>query len=115
MSELQALLAIHKALADETRIRMLAVLQGLGELCVCDLEAGLGVTQSRASRHMSVLRGAGLVDDRREGQWVYYRIAADPSPSVARALEALAADTRDLPATAADIASTREARRSPCK
>ncbi len=115
MSELQSLLELHKALADETRVRMLVVLQALGELCVCDLEAGLDVTQSRASRHMSVLRHAGLVDDRRDGQWVYYRIAAEPSPSVARALAALTEDAGQLDDLKADIEATREARRSPCR
>lgn len=115
MSELQAVLDLHKALADETRVRMLVVLQALGELCVCDLEVGLDVTQSRASRHMSVLRSAGLVDDRRDGQWVYYRIATEPSPSVRRALASIEADAAQLPALKADIAATRKARRSPCR
>ena len=66
---------LHKALADETRLRIVRLLQELGEHCVCDVETGLDVTQSRASRHGTTLRQVGLVADRREGQWVYYRLA----------------------------------------
>ena len=80
---------LFAALADETRLRMLVVLQELGELCSCDLETGLEVTQSRASRHLSTLRRAGLVLDRRDGPFVYYRLAEplpeEPAPVRARA------------------------------
>ena len=54
-----------RALSDETRLRILVVLSELGELCACDLESGLEITQSRASRHLATLRHAGLVEDRR--------------------------------------------------
>lgn len=63
-----------KALGDETRIRMVALLAH-GELCVCHLESALSLTQSNTSRHLSVLRAAGVVDARRKGGWVYYRLA----------------------------------------
>jgi len=103
---------LFAALADETRLRMLVVLHRLGELCACDLEAGLEVTQSRASRHLGTLRRVGLVEDRRDGAFVYYRLA-DPLPPVARpTLDALFA-TR-LPTSAADLTRTKKQRRSPC-
>ncbi len=65
---------LFKGLADDTRLAMLALLLGHGELCVCDLEHTLGVTQSKASRHLRYLKAAGLLEDRRGAQWVFYRI-----------------------------------------
>jgi ArsR family transcriptional regulator, arsenate/arsenite/antimonite-responsive transcriptional repressor len=65
--------ALFHALSDETRVRILALLRS-GERCVCDLQAALGAAQSRLSFHLRVLRQAGLVADRREGRWAYYRI-----------------------------------------
>lgn len=64
-----------KALSDETRLLCLALLFVEKELCVCDLEIALGISQSKTSRHLRYLLNAGLVTDRREGLWVYYRIA----------------------------------------
>jgi ArsR family transcriptional regulator len=64
-----------KALSDETRLRILALLTQ-GELCVCDLMAVLQLPQSTVSRHLAYLRNAGLLTDRREGVWMYYRIAS---------------------------------------
>jgi ArsR family transcriptional regulator len=63
---------IFKALSDETRLRILALLRD-GELCVCDLMAPLGLPQSTISRHLAYLRNAGLVEDRRQGIWMFYR------------------------------------------
>jgi len=109
------LVEMHKALADETRLRALRLLQELGELCVCDVEAGLDITQSRASRHLNQLRQAGLVADRRDGPWVYYRIA-EPLPEAAKAcLGALRDATRSHAQVKSDVKATRAARRSPCK
>lgn len=65
---------IFKALADETRLRILALLLAEGELCVCDIMAALQLPQSTASRHLAYLKNAGWVDDRREGVWIYYSI-----------------------------------------
>ncbi len=61
------------ALADPTRRRALQLLMAHDELCVCELMAELRVSQSRMSRHMSTLKAAGLVLDRRDAQWVRYR------------------------------------------
>lgn len=65
---------IFKSLADETRLRILLLL-GDDELCVCDLMAILQLPQSTVSRHLAYLRNAGFVDDRRQGIWMYYRLA----------------------------------------
>src|SRR3974390_2545179 len=66
---------LFKALADETRRKIRWLLRGQEELCVCDIMGVLGITQSKASRHLRYLFNAGLVTDRREGLWMYYRIS----------------------------------------
>jgi ArsR family transcriptional regulator, arsenate/arsenite/antimonite-responsive transcriptional repressor len=71
-----------KAMADETRLQMLVLLAKHAELCVCDLEHTLDITQSKASRHLRYLLNARLVDDRRDGLWVYYRLADGLEPSL---------------------------------
>ena len=68
---------IFKALGDETRLRIMALLIQYGELCVCDIENVIDATQSKTSRHLRYLLHAGLVQDRRVGVWVHYRVAAD--------------------------------------
>jgi DNA-binding transcriptional ArsR family regulator len=68
---------LFQALADDTRLQMLALLRQHGELCVCDLEHVLDITQSKASRHLRYLYNAGLVKDRRANVWIHYRIAED--------------------------------------
>lgn len=62
-------------MSDETRLRCLVLLQREGELCVCELTHALGESQPKISRHLAMLRDAGVVSDRRQGQWVYYRIS----------------------------------------
>lgn len=68
---------LFKALSEETRIEILALLLKHEELCVCDVEEVLAVSQSKASRHLRYLLAAGLVQDRRDGLWVRYRIPDD--------------------------------------
>jgi DNA-binding transcriptional ArsR family regulator len=68
------ILNITKALSDENRIRVLMMLVD-GELCVCQIIAMLGLSPSTVSKHMSILRQAGLVETRKEGRWIYYRLA----------------------------------------
>jgi ArsR family transcriptional regulator, arsenate/arsenite/antimonite-responsive transcriptional repressor len=79
---------LFHALSDETRLAVLAMLRH-GERCVCDLQDALDVAQSRLSFHLRVLRDAGLVRDRKEGRWSYYRLEID-------ALEELHDITRQL-------------------
>ncbi len=80
---------LFKALADETRLEMLALLVQREELCVCRFEEALDITQSKASRHLRYLLNAGLVSDRRDGVWVHYRIASDLPTEQAELLRAL--------------------------
>jgi len=74
---MKATAQIFKALSDETRLRIMALLVGGQELCVCDIMAALDLPQSTVSRHLSYLRNTGLVDDRRQGIWMYYRISRE--------------------------------------
>jgi ArsR family transcriptional regulator len=63
-----------KALCDLTRLRMLVLLSREGELCVCELTHALNEIQPKISRHLALLREIGVVLDRRQGQWIYYRL-----------------------------------------
>ena len=76
-------MAITKALADETRVRVLLALQR-GELCVCQIVELTGLATSTMSKHMSILKQARLVESRKEGRWMYYRLADAEVPELVR-------------------------------
>lgn len=65
---------VAKAVADPSRMRILKLLEG-GELCVCQLTTVLGLATATVSKHLAALKVAGLVLQRRDGKWVYYRLA----------------------------------------
>jgi ArsR family transcriptional regulator len=67
---------LFHALSDEARLQIIEILLG-GEHCVCDLMTHIDAAQSRLSYHLKVLKDAGLVLDRREGRWSYYRLQRD--------------------------------------
>jgi ArsR family transcriptional regulator len=91
-----------KALADETRLRIVALLLCSGELCVCDITATLQLPQSTVSRHLSYLKNAGWVTDRREGVWIVYALSTDDlmKTQLAGVLKQL---LTELPVVAADL------------
>lgn len=70
------LLQRFQAIAEETRLEIVRRLTG-GERCVCELQDELGAAQSRLSFHLKKLKDAGLLADRREGRWVYYRLVPE--------------------------------------
>lgn len=70
------LLKIGFATSDETRLRILAFLAREGECCVCELEASLGIFQSRISRHLKILKEAGFLEVKRKGKWAYYALTS---------------------------------------
>ncbi len=76
-------LAITKALADENRIRMLLALKPQ-ELCVCQVIELFGLAPSTVSKHLSILRHARLIDSRKSGRWMHYRVAGTEAPPSAR-------------------------------
>lgn len=67
------LVAIFKALSDETRLRVIKLLEE-GELCVCDITAALDMSQPKVSFHLSALKDAGLIRDRKQGKWTHYSL-----------------------------------------
>lgn len=89
------ILAVLSAIAEPTRLQALRLLSDGSEHCVCELMKKLDATQSRMSRHMQVLRQAGLVVDRRDAQWVRYRLNADLPPEIRAVIDAVLATDAD--------------------
>lgn len=85
---------VLSALSDPTRRRALKLLHAAEELCVCELMHVLGVSQSRMSRHMSRLKKAGLVLDRRDAQWVRYRCNPAVTAEILAVVRSVLAATR---------------------
>lgn len=102
---IEPLVRVFRALGDETRLR-LVVLLSAGELCVCHLVAALDQPQPLVSRHLAVLRGAGLVRSRREGGWAHYMLVPPAEPAIARILRELASAVAE-PTLSADLARLR--------
>jgi ArsR family transcriptional regulator len=94
--------AFTRALADSTRLRLLVLLQNRIELCVCDLTEALTLPQPKISRHLSILRAAGLLQDRRSGLWIHYKIHPDTPAWALDALAAIARGCADDPPFAQD-------------
>ena len=88
-TQLDQMASLFQALGDGTRLRILGLLLA-GEVCVCDIYESLKIPQSKASRHLAYLRKAGLVDSRRDGLWIHYRLASAEDP----ALQTIAAAVR---------------------
>ena len=86
---MQKLALMFKALSDETRLQIMALLSIHGELCVCDFEGLLDISQSKSSRHLRYLWNADLVQNRRQGKWMYYRLPDAPDPACQTLLDAL--------------------------
>ena len=82
---------VLSALAEPTRLGAVKILADGGEHCVCELMRELGASQSRMSRHMQMLKQAGLVTDRRDAQWVRYRLRSDLVPEIRDILQAVLA------------------------
>jgi ArsR family transcriptional regulator, arsenate/arsenite/antimonite-responsive transcriptional repressor len=74
MTALARLVQVHKAIAHPTRLRLLAALRG-GPLCVCQMTVVVKLAASTVSEHLSELRKAGLITDRKDGRWVEYRLS----------------------------------------
>ncbi len=85
-----------KALSETVRLRILALLIE-GERCVCDLMAVLDLPQSTVSRHLATLRTTGWIKGRRQGQWMYYRLAGAEDPLQQQTLELLRRELVALP------------------
>lgn len=91
------LATIFKTLSDESRLRIYNILLVSGELCVCDIEATLGFTQTKVSRHLAYLKRAGLVKDRRQGLWMLYSIAEPKKAEQSQLLRTIAEGLKSNP------------------
>jgi len=78
---MEDILEVASALSDRTRLRLLLSLRDR-ELCACQLVEFIGLADSTVSRHMSILKSAGLVDSRKSGRWVYYKLSKTDTQSV---------------------------------
>jgi len=90
-----------KVLADEARLKIIWLLFHHEELCVCDVMAALGITQSKASRHLATLKHAGLVTDRKDGLWSYYALCPAEDELAKTHLALLRRSLSDTPDAAA--------------
>lgn len=106
---MKKVLAVTRALGDENRLRALAMLRD-GELCVCRIIEMLELAPSTVSKHMSILKQAGLVETRRAGKWTYYR-PADETDDSAEIVSWLLRRLADDPKIAADSVRLAEIRR----
>lgn len=96
-----------KALADVTRLRIISLLLH-GELCGCDVQHVLGISQPNISRHLTYLKNSGLVQDRRAGFRIYYRLAAPTAPARGLLFDYLRAAFRDEPQLTEDMEKLKE-------
>lgn len=92
---------LFRALADRTRLRLLNLMSGQ-DICVCYLVEALGTSQPKISRHLAYLRRAGLVEARREGKWMHYRIARAGDSVAGRILAEVQRALADDPVLARD-------------
>ena len=93
---------VAKAVADPSRVRILKLLEA-GELCVCQITTVLELAPATVSKHLAGLKTAGLVQQRRDGKWVYYRLAERDFNAYARSfLDLVVASLKDDPTTAED-------------
>lgn len=83
------ILTVLSALAEPTRMQAMRIVNDGSEHCVCELMQRLSVSQSRMSRHMQVLKQAGLVVDRRDAQWVRYRRTPHLAPEIEEVVDAV--------------------------
>lgn len=100
--ELKDDLAVFKACSDETRLRLLFLLSER-ELCVCELVSILNMPQGKVSRHLSTLKHAGLVSDRRDGVWMYYALTAPNTDLKQWLVSYLKEGRQDKPAVQEDL------------
>lgn len=103
-----------QALGDNTRLRLLN-LMGDQEICVCYFVEIIGAPQPKISRHLAYLRSAGIVDARREGKWMHYRIVMPPHIGATQILKQALASLKEDKAMQADTARLTKACCSPSK
>ncbi len=101
-----------KACSDQTRLRLLNLLAAEGEICVCHLVDVLGTNQPKVSRHLAYLKRAGLVSDRKDSLWVYYRLSESLAAHAARLIECVNSCCADSPEAQQDVTKLREVKQA---
>ncbi len=94
---------VFKVLGEPTRLRLVVLLSLQGETCVCQLAEALAVPNFKVSRHLGIMRMAGLVEARREGTWMYYRLSKPRNRMEECLQECFRECLRDHPTTRADL------------
>lgn len=107
INRLEPLVDLYKALAHPTRLRILALLRD-GELCVCQINAVIGLAGSTLSEHLAELRRAGLLAERKDGRWVYYALGLDAG--IQELAGALWTRLDDVPQVREDMQTSRRLR-----
>lgn len=102
---------IFKALSDETRLRILSLLWD-NEMCVCEIEACLGLSQSNASRHLTALKNAGILTSYKQAQWAHYKLSDTFCLENKELTGYLASKLRALPTYEADAQKAAECRQA---
>jgi ArsR family transcriptional regulator len=100
-SELPALEQLFRALADDTRLRILGLLAA-GEVCVCNIHGALNLPQPAVSRHLAYLRKSGLAAARRDGLWMHYSLQMPSEPGSAKVLKAALEAVGAVPSAGSD-------------
>jgi ArsR family transcriptional regulator, arsenate/arsenite/antimonite-responsive transcriptional repressor len=106
---------LFKALSDPTRLRCIVLLVTHKELCVCELTHALALPQPKISHHLATLRRAGLVSDRKEGLWIYYRINTALPAWVIKLIQLTANDLKDKEPYSEDASALAEMPNRPIK
>jgi ArsR family transcriptional regulator len=104
--------SLLKACADQTRLRLLNLLAAEGEVCVCHLVDVLGTNQPKVSRHLAYLKRAGLVSDRKDSLWVYYRLSESLAEHANRLLDCLNSCCIESPEMQQDVSKLRQVRQA---
>lgn len=101
-----------KACSDQTRLRLLNLLAAEGEVCVCHLVDVLETNQPKVSRHLAYLKRAGLVSDRKDSLWVYYRLSDSLASHATRLVECVNSCCADSPEAQQDVTRLREVKQA---
>ncbi|MFQ6087848.1 MAG: ArsR/SmtB family transcription factor [Candidatus Methanofastidiosia archaeon] len=89
---IQNLSEMLKALSDDQRLKLLYLMKDFGEICNCECDLSLDIRQSTVSHHISILKKAGLIEDRKEGKWAFYSLKEKTS----RLLEELEKEVQSI-------------------
>jgi ArsR family transcriptional regulator len=109
---LEQMASLMKACADQTRLRLLNLMATEGEICVCHLVDVLGTNQPKVSRHLAYLKRAGLVSDRKDSLWVYYRLSESLAAHATRLIECVNSCCAESPEMQQDVTKLQEVRQA---